>query len=59
MSEIVNLNRFRKDRDLKAKKAEADQNAAKFGRTKAERLAEAAREAKAKARLDQLKFEDE
>lgn len=59
MSEIVNLNRFRKDRDLKAKKTEADQNAAKFGRTKAERLAEAAREAQARTRLDQLKFEDD
>ena len=59
MSEIVNLNKFRKDRDLKAKKTEADQNARKFGRTKAERLAEAAREAKARTRLDQLKFEDD
>ncbi|PVA06134.1 DUF4169 family protein [Thalassorhabdomicrobium marinisediminis] len=59
MSEIVNLNKVRKARDLTAKKAEADLNAVKFGRTKAERLAEAALEAKAKARLDQLKFEDE
>lgn len=59
MSEIVNLNRFRKDRDLKAKKAEADQNARKFGRTKAERMADATREAQAKRQLDQLKFEDE
>ncbi|WP_375281776.1 DUF4169 family protein [Pseudooctadecabacter sp.] len=59
MTEIVNLNRVRKDRDRTAKKAEADQNAAKFGRTKAERLAEAARDARAKQQLDQLKFEDE
>lgn len=56
---IVNLNKFRKDRDLTAKKADADVNAAKFGRTKAERMAETARDAQAKARLDQLKFEDE
>ena len=55
----VILNTFKKDRDRTAKKAEADQNARKFGRTKAERLADAAREDKAKARLDQLKFEDE
>lgn len=59
MSEIVNLNKARKDRERTQKKAEADQNAAKFGRTKAERLADAARDAQAKARLDQLKFEDE
>lgn len=59
MSEIVNLNKFRKDRDRTAKKAEADLNAAKHGRTKAERMAEAARDSQAKARLDQLKFEDE
>lgn len=59
MSEIINLNRFKKNRERTAKKAEADQNAAKFGRTKAERLAEAARDARAKAQLDQLKFEDE
>ena len=56
---VVNLNKFKKARDLTTKKAEADQNAAKHGRTKAERLAEAARDAQASARLDQLKFEDE
>lgn len=56
---VVNLNKFKKARDLTAKKTEADQNARKFGRTKAERLAEAAREARAKRQLDQLKFEDE
>ncbi len=56
---VTNLNTFKKARDLTAKKAEADLNAAKHGRTKAERLAETAREAQTKARLDQLKFEDE
>jgi len=59
VSEIVNLGKVRKDRARTAKKREADQNARKFGRTKAERLAEANREAKAKKQLDQLKFEDE
>ncbi|AKS46305.1 protein of unknown function [Octadecabacter temperatus] len=59
MSEVVNLNKVRKDRERTEKKAEADLNARKFGRTKAERMAEAAREAQAKGRLDQLKFEDE
>lgn len=59
MSEVVNLNKLRKARERTAKKAEADLNAARFGRSKAERLAEAARQEKAKAQLDQLKFEDE
>lgn len=59
MSSVVNLNKIRKDRERTAKKADADRNAAKFGRTKAERLAEAARDARANGRLDQLKFEDE
>jgi hypothetical protein len=56
---VTNLNQFRKDRERTEKKAEADLNAAKHGRTKASRLADAAREEKAKARLDQLKFEDD
>jgi len=59
MTNVTNLNKFKKARDLTARKTEADQNARKFGRTKAERLADAAREAQTKARLDQLKFEDE
>ncbi len=37
MAEIVNLNRFRKERARAARRAEGDANAAKFGRTKAER----------------------
>ena len=56
---VVNLNKIRKDRERTAKKAEADQNAVRSGRTKAERLAEAARDARARVQLDQLKFEDE
>ena len=59
MAELVNLRQFRKDRDLTAKKLEADQNARKFGRTKAERMAEAARNTQMKNHLDQLKFEEE
>jgi len=59
MTEIINLNKIRKDRERTAKKTEADQNALRHGRTKAERLAEAARDARARVRLDQLKFEDE
>ena len=59
MTEIINLNKIRKDRERTVKKTEADQNALRHGRTKAERLAEAARDARARVRLDQLKFEDE
>ena len=43
MAEIVNLNRFRKEKARAAKRAEGDANAAKFGRTKAERDLETAR----------------
>lgn len=54
----VNLNKARKARDRAAGKAQADANAVRHGRTKAERLLEATRAAQAKARLDQLKFEE-
>ena len=43
MTEIVNLNRFRKERARAARRAEGDANAAKFGRTKAERDLDTAR----------------
>ena len=59
MSEIVNLNKVRKDRERLARKTEADQNARRFGRTKAERLAEAVQSEQLKRHLDRLKFEDE
>ncbi|MEL6957915.1 MAG: DUF4169 family protein [Pseudomonadota bacterium] len=56
---VTNLNQFRKAKDRTQKKAEADANAAKFGRSKAQRVADAAREARAKQLLDQHKFDDE
>jgi len=59
MSSIVNLNKARKLRDRAAEKSEADANAVKFGRTKAQRMLEAAREKKMSAHLDQLQFDDE
>lgn len=37
MSEIVNFNKFRKEKARADKKARADENAVKFGRTKAEK----------------------
>lgn len=54
----VNLNKVRKARDRATEKAQADANAAKFGRSKAERLLDAARADKAKTALDQAKFEE-
>ena len=54
----INLNKVRKARDRAADKAQADANAAKFGRSKAERLLDAARAEKAKTALDQAKFEE-
>ncbi|MFZ0099637.1 MAG: DUF4169 family protein [Gemmobacter sp.] len=52
MAEVVNLNRFRKDRQRAEKRAEADANAARFGRTKAEKDLEKQRAAKAARELD-------
>lgn len=43
MAEVVNLNKARKARDRAARRAEADANAARFGRTKAEKDLEKAR----------------
>tara|TARA_R110002051_G_scaffold25371_5_gene61979 strand:+ start:4109 stop:4285 length:177 start_codon:yes stop_codon:yes gene_type:complete len=56
---ITNLNKARKVKLRAEEKATADENSARFGRTKAERILEAANAAKANARLSQLKFEDE
>jgi len=55
----VNLNHARKERDRAQAKAKADENAIRFGRTKAERVLDAARAQQASDRLSQLKFEDE
>lgn len=52
MSNPVNLNRFRKDKARAEKRVRADANAVKHGRTKAQREADAIREAKAKRDLD-------
>ncbi|MBE1293200.1 MAG: DUF4169 family protein [Rhodobacteraceae bacterium] len=37
---VVNLNKFRKAKARSDKKAQADQNAVKFGRTKAQKILE-------------------
>ncbi|MBW7921177.1 MAG: DUF4169 family protein [Rubellimicrobium sp.] len=54
----VNLNCARKDRARAEAKVQADANAARHGRTKAERVLEAARQEKARRHLDQHRFEE-
>lgn len=49
----VNLNRVRKQKARAADKARADENAARFGRTKAQKALEKAAADKARATLDQ------
>ncbi|MCU0855914.1 MAG: DUF4169 family protein [Rhodobacteraceae bacterium] len=55
----VNLNRYRKEKAKADAKARADANAVKHGRTKADRLLDAARSEKARQMLDRHKIEDE
>jgi hypothetical protein len=52
MAEPVNLNRFRKQKARAKKQVRADENAARFGRSKAERDLERARADKARRDLD-------
>ncbi len=59
MSDIVNLNRQRKARARAEKRRTADANAVKFGRTKAERVLEAARSDHARRVLDQHQLDEE
>jgi hypothetical protein len=58
MSDIVNLNKARKAKARATKKARADANAAKFGRTKAEKTLERAKADKAHSDLDAHRRED-
>ncbi|WP_420567769.1 DUF4169 family protein [Thalassovita sp.] len=57
MAEPVNLNRFRKNKARAEKKARADQNAVKFGRTKAEKQLDRTQADKATRDLDGKKRE--
>ncbi len=52
MADIVNLRQKRKEAARKAARAAGDANAVKFGRTKAERDLQAARDDKARRDLD-------
>lgn len=57
MSQVTNLNQFRKQKARAEKRAQGDANAAKFGRTKAERDLEPARKDKERRDLDGHKRE--
>ena len=58
MAEPVNLNRYRKARARVEKKARADENAVKFGRSKAEKELDKARADKARRAVDQHKRDE-
>ena len=58
MSNLVNLNRARKDRKRDSEKRDAKANATKFGRSKAEKQALAAKLSKAAKALDGHKIDD-
>ena len=52
MSNVTNLNRFRKSKAQRDKRVKADENAVKFGRTKAQKTLEKAKAEKAERDLD-------
>lgn len=52
MSKVTNLNKFRKEKARAAKKARADENIVKFGRTKSEKSLEQAKADKARRDID-------
>lgn len=58
MSKPVNLNRYRKEKARAEKKARADSNAVTFGRTKAEKDLDKARNAQEVKRLDDHKRDE-
>ncbi|KIC39182.1 DUF4169 family protein [Leisingera sp. ANG-M7] len=58
MGKPVNLNRYRKEKARADKKARADENAVTFGRTKAEKDLDKARNAQEVKRLDEHKRDE-
>jgi len=59
MTEPLNLNRARKQRTRAERKALADENAARHGLSKAERLFAAARTERARKMLDRHRMDDD
>ena len=58
MAAVINLRARRKEAVRKAASAQANENAMKFGRTKAQIALEAAEAARAKAELDGKKVDE-
>jgi len=58
MGKPVNLNRVRKDKARAEKKARADENAVRFGRTKAEKTRDTVESAREQSRHDDHKLDD-
>lgn len=59
MAEIINLRNFRKQKERAGKAAEAEQNRALFGRTKAEKLRQQTEKVLAEKHIDGHKKDDE
>lgn len=59
MGELVNLKRYRKRSERARSAREAEANRARFGRSKAERSAEAERTRRASELLDQHRIDEE
>lgn len=59
MSKVINLNQIRKQRARAAKREQADQNAARHGRSKADRALDVARSDKALQDHEAHKRDDE
>lgn len=57
MAEIVNLKRVRKDKARRDRESEADANRQRFGRTKAEKIADKDVETRARRSLDGKQLE--
>lgn len=58
MTTITNLTRFRKQKARDDARAKGDANAAKFGRTKAQKSAEDTAASRASAHLDQHRLDE-
>ena len=58
MSSVSNLNQFRKQKARVEKRRQGDENAAKHGRSKAQKLAEEQAATRATQHLDQHKRDD-
>ena len=59
MAQITNLTRYRKDKARAEKRRQGDENAARHGRTKAQKAAEQADAERAAQTLDQHRRDDD